>query len=109
MSIGPLSSIAGSVAGTSLAQTRGSEIDRAQQESTARELRARSEQKAELAAGVGQTDGENHQTAERDADGRRLWEFSRRKGEPEADNDETPRQPAQGPASDSGNTLDLSG
>ena len=80
MSIGPLSGIAGSVAGTSLAQTRGSEIDRAQQESAARELRARSEQKAETAAGVGQADGDNHQTAERDADGRRLWEFPQRQG-----------------------------
>ncbi len=78
MSIGPFSGIAGSAAGTSLAQTRGSEIDRAQQESTARELRARSEQKAEMAAGVGQADGDNHQTAQRDADGRRLWEFPQR-------------------------------
>jgi hypothetical protein len=109
MSIGPPSSIAGSVAGTFLAQTRGSEIDRAQQESTARELRARSEQKAELAAGVGQTDGENHQTAERDADGRRLWELSRRKGEQDAGHDEPPRQQGQDPTGQSGSTLDLSG
>ena len=92
MSIGPLSGIAGSVAGTSLAQTRGSEIDRAQQESTARELRARSEQKAELAAGVGQADGDNHQTAERDADGRRLWEFPQRQGQQDAGHEE-PRRP----------------
>ena len=52
MSIGPLSGIAGSVAGTSLAQTRGSEIDRAQQENTANELRAQSDKKAETAAGT---------------------------------------------------------
>ena len=97
MSIGPLSSIAGSVAGTSLAQTRGSEIDRAQQESTARELRSQSELKAEMAAGVGQADGDNHQTAERDADGRRLWEFPRRKGEQDAGNDESPRPRAKTP------------
>jgi hypothetical protein len=109
MSIGPLSSIAGSVAGTSLAQTRGSEVERAQQESTAREILARSEQKAELAAGVGQADGENHQTAERDADGRRLWEFPRRKGEQDAGHD-APRDP-QGcdPTGQSGSMLDLSG
>jgi len=109
MSIGPLSSIAGSVAGTSLAQTRGSEIDRAQQENGARELLARSEEKAELAAGVGQADGENHQTAERDADGRRLWEFSRRKIEEDADNDESRRQRSKDPTGESGGLLDLSG
>ena len=97
MSIGPLSSIAGSVAGTSLAQTRGSEIDRAQQESTARELQARSEQKAETAAGIGQADGDNHQTAERDADGRRLWEFPQRKGEQDAAGDECAWPPGPRP------------
>jgi len=109
MSIGPLSSIAGSVAGTSLAQTRGPDLDRAQQENTARELLVRSEEKAELAAGVGETDGEDHQTAERDADGRRLWEFSRRKGEPDAGHDEPRRQPSQDPTGESGSMLDVSG
>jgi len=109
MSIGPLSSIVGSVAGTSLAQTRGSEIDRAQQDNTASELHALSEEKAELAAGVGQTDGDNHQTAERDADGRRLWEFSRRKAEPDASDDEPHRQRSQDPTGESGSMLDLSG
>src|SRR5271165_4122079 len=102
MSVGPLSSIAGSVAGTSLAQTRGSEIDRAQQESTARELRARSEKRAETAAGIGEADGDNHQTAERDADGRRLWEFPKRQGEQEADNDEPRRPEGRDPTGQSG-------
>ena len=32
--------------------------------------------KAEAAAGVGEPDGEDHETAERDADGRRPWEES---------------------------------
>ena len=109
MSIGPMSSIAGSVAGSSLAQTRGSELDRAQQESTARELLARSEEKAELAAGVGQTDGENHQTAERDADGRRLWEFTRRQGEHDAGQEESRDPRVQDPTGQSGSMLDLSG
>ncbi len=109
MSVGPLSSIAGSVAGTSLAQTRGSDIDRAQQESTARQLQARSEQKAETAAGIGQADGDNHQTAERDADGRRLWEFPRREGEQDAAGDESHGHQAPDPTGQSGGTLDLSG
>jgi hypothetical protein len=109
MSIGPLSGIAGSVAGTSLAQTRGSEIDRAQQDSAARELRAHSAQKAEMAAGVGQADGDNHQTAERDADGRRLWEFPQRPGEQDADSDESPPPSGRDPNSQTGGILDLSG
>jgi len=109
MSIGSLSGIAGSVAGTSLAQTRGSEIDRAQQESSARELRTRSEQKAEMAAGIGQADGDNHQTAERDADGRRLWEFPQRHGEQDAGHEEPRHSHGQDPTGQSGNLLDLSG
>jgi hypothetical protein len=109
MSIGPLSGIAGSVAGTSLAQTRGSEIDRAQQESTASELRVRGVEKAEMAAGVGQADGDNHQTAERDADGRRLWEFPQRPAEDESQGDAPHRAPPADPSGQSGNTLDLSG
>jgi hypothetical protein len=109
MSIGSLSGIAGSVAGTSLAQTRGSEIDRAQQESTARELRAHSEEKAESAAGIGEADGDNHETSERDADGRRLWEFPRRQGEQDVVSDAPDRGKSLDPTGQSGNTLDLSG
>ncbi len=110
MSIGPSSPIAGSVAGTFRAQTRGSDLDRAQQESNSQALRAQSQQKAELAAGVGEADGDNHQTAQRDADGRRLWEFPQRKGKPDADDDD-PRRP-QGPVDptgQSGGMLDLCG
>ena len=109
MSIGPFSGIAGSAAGTSLAQTRGSEIDRIQRENTARELLTRSQQKAEMAAGIGQADGDNHQAAERDADGRRLWEFPQPPGQPDADCEEPRRPPDQDPTGQSGNVLDLSG
>jgi hypothetical protein len=109
MSVGPLSSIAGSVAGTSLAQTRGSDVDRAQQESSARELRARSDEKAEMASGIGEADGENHQTNERDADGRRLWEFPRRQAEQDPGDDGSPRPEGRDPTGQSGSILDLSG
>jgi hypothetical protein len=108
MSIGPSSPIALSAAGTFLAQIRGSDVDRAQQEGSAQALRADSQEKAELAAGVGQTDGDNHQTEERDADGRRLWEFSRRPGEPE--DDDLPRLPkGEDPTGQSGGMIDLCG
>jgi hypothetical protein len=110
MSIGLVSgSIAGSAAGTSLAQTRGSDIDRTQQESSARDLRTQSAEKAESAAGVGETDGDNHQTAERDADGRRPWEFPRRQGPQEDGSDAPPRDQGRDPTGQSGSMLDLSG
>jgi hypothetical protein len=109
MSIGFLSTIGGSVAGTSLAQLRGSDLDRAQQESSARDLRAQSDLKAELASGVGQTDGDDHQTAERDADGRQLWQFPHRQGQSEADADPPHEARGKDPSGQTGNTLDLSG
>jgi hypothetical protein len=109
MSIGPSSPIAGSAAGTFLAQIRGSDVDRAQQDSRTQTLRSESQEKAELAAGVGQADGEDHQTSDRDADGRRLWEFPRPQGGQE-DGGETPhRSHAADPTGQSGGLLDLSG
>jgi hypothetical protein len=108
MSIGPSTPIAGSVAGTFLAQTRASDVDRAQQESNAQALRAESQQKAELASGVGQADGDNHQAGDRDADGRRPWEFPRREAQPEA-GDEAGQPHAPDPTGQSGGTLDLCG
>lgn len=74
MSVGPLGGIAGSAAGSPLAQTKGSEVERAGQDDNAEQRRIQSEQKAETASGIGETDGEDHETAERDADGRRFWE-----------------------------------
>ena len=62
-----------------------------------------------MAAGIGEADGDNHQTAERDADGRRLWEFPRRQGEQDAGDDGPPRPDGQDPTGQSGSLLDLSG
>ena len=49
-------------------------MERAQQEVGARRRQVYHQQKAEAAAGVGEPDGEDHEAAERDADGRRPWE-----------------------------------
>ena len=54
-------------------------------------------QKAETAAGIGQADGDNHETAERDADGRRIVGVSRPSGEKDAGHEESPRLPCPGP------------
>ncbi len=74
MSVGPTAGLAGSVAATALAQTKGSEVDRAQQATGNQERRVRNEQRAESAGGIGEADGDDHQTDQRDADGRRPWE-----------------------------------
>ena len=112
MSVGPLGGIAGSAAGAPLAQTQGSEPERAQQGAAAQQRRIDSDQKAESAAGIGETDGEDHETAERDADGRRLWEPPPQR--PDAEPAEGDAGPPQQPQSkdvtgESGNLLDLSG
>jgi hypothetical protein len=75
MSVGPMTGVAGGAAATSVAQTAGSEMDRAEQATASQERRVRHEQLADKAAGIGQPDGDNHETADRDADGRRPWEF----------------------------------
>jgi hypothetical protein len=109
MSIGFLSSIGGSVAGTSLAQVRGSDVDRAQQDSSARELRTQSDEKAELAAGIGQADGDDHETADRDADGRQLWRMPNGQVQDEAAGDSSQEARPKDPSGQCGNMLDLSG
>ena len=115
MSIGPTGALAGSVAGSPLAQTTGPETERAQQETSGQQRRIDAEKKAEAAAGVGQTDGEDHETAERDADGRRMWENPPEGEDPEGKDDEANDQAkGEGPKSkdtsgQSGTQIDLSG
>ena len=111
MSVGSFGGVAGSAAGAPLAQTKGSEIDRQQQDAGAQQRRVQGQLKAEMAAGIGQADGEDHQTGERDADGRRLWERSAQKPDDSpADDSVVGEQPhCPDPTGQSGNLLDLSG
>jgi len=116
MSVGPLGGLAGSVAGSPFAQKHGSEVERAAQDRGAQQRKVATDQKAEAAAGIGEADGQDHETAERDADGRRLWEEPPELEEDEFDTDQdassagSPRQPKSKDASgQSGNLLDLSG
>ncbi|MHB8899431.1 MAG: hypothetical protein ACYC6Y_11840 [Thermoguttaceae bacterium] len=110
MSVGSLGGLAASVAGAPLAQSKGSDVDRAGQDSAAQQRRVQASEKAESAAGIGQTDGEDHATGERDADGRRLWEQG--PGPPRDDPGEggdPGRQGSKDPTGQSGSLLDLSG
>lgn len=110
MSIGPLGPIV-SAAGSPLAQSKGSELERTQNEVSGQERKAEVGRQAENAAGIGAADGDNHETSERDADGRRLWEAPldpRRSDDASAvAGSEPPR--AKDPTGQSGGRLDLSG
>jgi len=111
MSIGPLGGIA-SAAGSPLAQATGSEVERTQQEMGAQQRQVRGDQKADAAAGIGQPDGQDHEPAERDADGRRLWEAPPEKKQPEAAEQEPAALAAKqskDASGQSGTLLDLTG
>jgi hypothetical protein len=109
MSIGSLPSIVASAAGTALAQSKA-EVERTNVEVGAQQRQVRNEQKAESAAGIGETDGQDHETAERDADGRRLWEApADRKRKSEADAVAPTAVQSRDATGQAGNLLDLSG
>ena len=114
MNVGPMGGVAGSAAGAPLSQTAGSETERTQKDSAARQRQAEGELKAEKAAGIGQTE-EDQGPSERDADGRRFWELPQDEdkeketveGQIEAAGE--PTRQAKDPTGDSGNALDLTG
>ncbi len=113
MSVGPMG-VPGSVAGSHLAQTRGTDLERTSQESEGQARRAQSSQKAENAAGIGQTE-EDHGAADRDADGRRPWELGGQQDSDTADDNDpdqasgTASAPSRDATGQRGNQLDLSG
>ena len=106
MSVGPLGGIITSAAGTPIAQAKGTETERAQQESVNQQRQTQGEYRAEAAAGIGQTDGEDHEASERDADGRSPWKQPSRS----ADEPKVAHPPVSKDATgESGTQLDLSG
>jgi len=111
MSVGPLGGIAASAAGSPLQQTQSSEVERATQDAANQQRRVQADQKAEAAAGVGEADGDDHETEQRDADGRRLWEeVPSGSGEQPDDGSTPPTTPeSKDTGGQTGNLLDLSG
>jgi len=111
MSLGPLGGVGSSAAGSPLAQTRGSDVERAQEETGTQQRRVDSEKKAENASGIGEADGEDHEAADRDADGRRLWEASPQSpaAEDAAEGSAAGERQSKDASGQSGNLLDLSG
>lgn len=110
MSVGPMG-MAGSAAGSPLAQRSGSEVNRAQQETADQTRQTQAAEKAEKAAGVGETE-QDQETSDRDADGRRLWEEAPEESarEEEEEKEENASQHAgRDPTGQIGGTLDLNG
>jgi hypothetical protein len=106
MSVGPLG-LAGSAAGSHLAQTKSSE-DRSAQQTSEQSRTGQMNRHAEQAAGIGQTE-EDQQAFERDADGRRPWEIGGQAAETEPDEPATAPPRAPDPKGERGTQLDLSG
>ena len=105
MSIGPTSIPVGA-AGSPLAQTAGPEADRVEHLLSLQRRRVYHGRKAEAAEGVSEADGEDHESAERDADGRPSCEAPPPR-EREAPSHAT-RQ-TKDHRGESGNLLDLTG
>jgi hypothetical protein len=93
-----------------LSQTSGSETERAQKDSMAHNRQVETSEKAENAAGIGQTE-QDQESSERDADGRRFWEAPARPGKaPKADDTAGPAARQSKDATGlSGTKLDLTG
>lgn len=108
MSIGPMAGLAAGAAATPLAQTTGSDVDRAEQATANQDRRVRNEDRAEKAAGIGQADGEDHETAERDADGRLPWAFDQSPG-PSGREQGSALRLSKDASHQSGNLIDLTG
>jgi hypothetical protein len=112
MSIGSLGGVIGSAAGAPLSQTSGSETERAK-ESASQSRQVDANEKAERAAGIGQTE-QDQESSERDADGRRFWETPAKPGESQGEQNESSKAGAASRQSkdatgNSGTKLDLTG
>lgn len=108
MSVGPLSSVPGSAAGSQLPQVKGTDIERASQDVANQDRQIKSDQKAQDAAGIGATE-EDQETSDRDADGRRLWERRQSQQEAEGSTDEAEQKKSKDTSGTSGSQLDLFG
>jgi hypothetical protein len=104
MSIGSTNGIVGSAAGSPLAQTRGSETERIGHEISGQQRQVDTDQNADSAAGIGQTE-QDQQTSDRDADGRRIWEVDATDETTKAEATDPPVTPR--PSDGIGTSLDL--
>lgn len=83
-----------SALGAPAAQAQSADVERTAQEVAEQKRETDADTKAENAAGVGQTDGEEHESNQRDADGRRLWEKPLKRSAADQDADENDTDPS---------------
>jgi hypothetical protein len=100
--------MAGSVAGSQLPQSRGTEAERTQQDASVQKHEAQGEKNAESASEVGET-AEDQESSERDADGRRLWEKATQTDGSNDDADEAQTPRSRDASGERGGKLDLCG
>lgn len=107
MSVGSLGG-AGPLAGSQLAQSSGATVDRAKQDSASFQRQVDSTRQAADASGIGHTT-EDHQTSDRDADGRRAWERAVKSDQALPDEEQSPSEEIKGkdPSGDAGTLLDF--
>lgn len=111
MSIGSLGIVAGA-AGAPLAQTKSADVERNREAAANQQRQIHADAQAENAAGIGQADGENHQTNDRDADGRMPYTYGLERPREEGGNaapDAAAKPQATDPTGASGSHLDLTG
>jgi hypothetical protein len=111
MSIGSLGIVAGA-AGAPLAQTKGSDVERNREAAANQQRQISGDAQAESAAGIGETDGQNHESHDRDADGRSPYTYGF-ETQPAA-GDAPPTETAEShqaidPTGNAGSHLDLTG
>jgi type II secretory pathway pseudopilin PulG len=108
MSIGLSAGIVGSVAGSPLAQ-QASDAERVGQATRSQARQAQASLSAEKAAGVEASDGQEHGTNDRDADGRQEWRLPSRASSITADHVDAEADDSLHPprAADCGKQLDL--
>ncbi len=110
MDVGPINSPA-SAAGRPWRSRKGRRAIARRRESAIHQRGVQYDAKADQAAGIGQTDGEEHTTEDRYGDGRQPWQLPAA-GEPatDADNQDEEKPPApRDPSGPSGRLIDLSG
>ncbi len=100
------SAVAAGIAGSAQAQRQTSASDRATQDAAAQQRTTDSKERAVKAAGVGANDEESSQSSgDRDADGRRAWEWILKNKQ----QDQEGQHKSIDPTGQIGNSLDLSG
>jgi len=99
------SAVATGIAGSAQAQRQTSATDQASQDAAVHQRKTDSTERAVKAAGVGTNEEESQSAGERDADGRRAWEWNMKNKSQER----SVRDKSIDPSGQTGNSLDLSG